>query len=685
MRSIEILAPAGGPDCLEPAVRCGADAVYLGASRFSARGNAGNFHEEALRGAVAYCHARGVKVYLAFNTLLRDREWPEALALAEFACALGVDAAIVQDLGLAQMIRRAAPGLRLHASTQMSIHTPAGARLLAEQGFSRVVLARELSFEEIAAIAEQSPIELEVFVHGALCMSVSGQCYFSAMLGGRSGNRGLCAQPCRLPFSAPGGTGYDLSLKDLSAIGMIAELAKIGVASAKIEGRMKRPEYVAAAVTACRHAADGTPPPEGLEEALRTVFSRTGFTNGYLEAKRGRAMFGVREKEDAQVFARSLGFLHGLYRTERQRVGVDFSLTVEKGRPANLQARDAGGREAAALGPVPEEALNRPLTPALCEQHLRKTGGTPFYAREVDCRVGEGLSLPLSALGALRREALDSLLALRGQGEPVAFNPPQPAIVKSRRAGTPELRAHFADAARVPAETEGIALVYVPLATPPAALRALLGRGLRVGVELPRGLFGLESSVREALSRAVDAGVRDAYVGNLGAIPLVLEAGLCAHGGFSLNVMNTNTLQALETMGLCDAELSIELTAAQARSVGGALPRGLVAYGRIPLMLARNCPAANGGGCAACGGKGRVTDRRGAEFPILCGGGCSEILNSLPLSMLDKQRELAGMDFLSLRFTVESSVEIGETLAAARKGEAPKMACTRGLYQRGVL
>ena len=280
---MEILAPVGSWECLEPAVRCGCDAVYLGGSRFSARGFAKNFDGDLLADAVKYCHGRGVKVYQALNTLLRDEELPLALRSAEYACEIGVDALIVQDVGLATLVHQMAPEMRLHASTQMSVHTPAGVELLAEMGFQRVVLSRELSLREIEEIARRSPIELEVFVHGALCMSVSGQCYFSALLGSRSGNRGLCAQTCRLPFAAPNGTGHDLSLKDLSGIGYWKQLEELGVASAKIEGRMKRPEYVAAAVSACRHAADGEEVPPSLNESLRAVFSRSGFTQGYLE------------------------------------------------------------------------------------------------------------------------------------------------------------------------------------------------------------------------------------------------------------------------------------------------------------------------------------------------------------------------------------------------------------------
>lgn len=283
-KPIEVLSPAGGWPALEAAVRAGAQAVYLGGPQFGARAGAQNFSREELSEAVRYCHQRGVRVHVTVNTLIKDSELPEALDLVKFLCSISVDAVLVQDMGLLHLIRERAPGLTVHASTQMSLHTPAGVRLLKALGVKRAVLARELSLSEIKEISEGCDIELEGFVHGALCMCVSGQCYLSALLGGRSGNRGQCAQPCRLPFGAPGGTGHDLSLKDLSYINSIGELQKAGVCSAKIEGRMKRPEYVAAATAACRLAADGQPVPEELSSALGAVFSRSGFTDGYINA-----------------------------------------------------------------------------------------------------------------------------------------------------------------------------------------------------------------------------------------------------------------------------------------------------------------------------------------------------------------------------------------------------------------
>lgn len=538
MNTIEILAPVGTPESLIPAVRLGADAVYLGGSHFNARANAGNFDREALKAAVDYCHVRGVKVYLTANTLVRDDELPEAMAFLQYACSLPVDALIVQDVGLASLIRAAAPGMRLHGSTQMSVHTALAAAALYDAGFSRVVLSRELSLEEIREIHAATPIELEVFVHGALCMSVSGQCYFSAMLGGRSGNRGCCAQPCRLPFAAPGGTGHDLSLKDCSAISHLPELYAAGVTSAKIEGRMKRPEYVAASVSACRLAADGKEVPAGLTEKLEAVFSRSGFTDGYLAGKRGAEMFGIRQKEDVTAATNDvLGSLRSLYKEETPRAGIDFYLEIQEGQPVCLAAQDGEGHRASAEGEVPEPARSLPVDAERCRAQLAKTGGTPYFCRSLDCSIGEGLSLPVSSLNKLRRAVLEEIETQRAAWKAPEFSTVSLPAVENHTAQTPpRLRARFADA-RIPDCFRDFELVYIPLSTPNARIKDLLSRGFPVGVEIPRGLFGTEQKTLRRLREAEALGVRDVWAGNLGGVALAQETGMRIHGGFGLNVL----------------------------------------------------------------------------------------------------------------------------------------------------
>jgi len=314
-RKIEILAPCGSMESVYSAVRSGADAIYLGAKEFSARASAENFDFQQLKEAVDYCHINRVKVYLTLNTVIFDDELQQVAQTIKNSAKAGIDALIVQNLGVATLAKQLVPNLPLHGSTQMSVHTLGGAKLLWEMGFKRVVLSREMSLEEIREIAENCPIELEVFVHGALCMSVSGQCYFSAKLGGRSGNRGRCAQPSRLPFRI-GKSEYSLSLKDNSIIEFLPELEKLGVASAKIEGRMKRPEYVSCAVRACAEMRDNGFVSEKTAENLESVFSRTGFTNGYITGKR-YVMFGYRKKEDViSATSKLLSDIRATYKDE---------------------------------------------------------------------------------------------------------------------------------------------------------------------------------------------------------------------------------------------------------------------------------------------------------------------------------------------------------------------------------
>lgn len=736
-KPVEVLSPAGGKEALEAAVRAGADAVYLGGPQFGARAGAQNFSYEELSRAVEYCHQRGVRVHVTVNTLLKDSELPEALSFVEFLCSLPVDAVLVQDLGLLSLLRERAPGLPLHASTQMSLHTPGGVKLAAELGVSRAVLARELSLEEIREISHScigntpenrqsripsgqlcrlveknhsvlfncvnDNIELESFVHGALCMCVSGQCYLSAMLGGRSGNRGQCAQPCRLPFAAPGGTGHDLSLKDLSFISQIERLAGAGVCSAKIEGRMKRPEYVAAATAACRLAADGEDVPPRLAQALEAVFSRSGFTDGYLTGRRGSGMFGTRRKEDVTAATEKvLAELRGLTRAERQSVPVDLALSTEGGR-VTLTVSD-GSRAAFADGETPSESpIYNSIPKSRCEQQLSKTGGTPFTARKITVPE-DGVPLPVSKLNELRRQALSALLEARGHGKPIGFmKKPIPFSVHRRPDGPLPLRAVLRDAEQFCPEMLECEAVCLPVETEPEKLSAFQKRGVRVILDLPRAMFGRENHLRRLMETRKAQGFTEYLCGNLGSVQLCRELDVRAHGGFSLNITNTPALETFAQLGLESAELSFELTGREIANLGGTVPRGVLAYGRQALMLTRNCPMANvaianspgghlpGGHlpqvCLGCKAPGALTDRKGKHFPVLCrqrGKYGVELLNSVPLWLGDLQDELVA-HFAVLRFSVENSVECGEILRAFRGRKSLNGAYTRGLFRRGVI
>lgn len=683
--SIEILAPAGSADALQAAVRCGAAAVYLGAGQFNARRHAANFDGDALRRAVEYCHVRGVKVHLTLNTLLRENELPAAMKLVQEACALGVDALIVQDMGLARHIRAAAPAMPLHASTQLSCHTPDGVAFLRDNGFSRVVLSREMSLEEIRACAGLG-CELEVFVHGALCMCVSGQCYLSAALGGRSGNRGLCAQPCRLPFSAPDTAdltgGYALSLKDQSLVAHIRELADAGVVSLKIEGRMKRPEYVAAATAVCRAAADGEKPDAGVLDDLGAVFSRSGFTDGYYTGKRGTAMFGTRRKEDIAENA-VLSRLSALYRRERQCIPVTLALTAAVGEKTVLTAADAQGHHLTVIGDAAAPARTVPTTAERAAAQLTKTGDTPYVAT-AQVSLGENAVLPAAVINALRREALEKLSTMRAASE-VPFFAVSPAPLPAAKPvrGT-VLR--LASAAQYSAALESHAVI-LPLSTPPETVRDIKERHKApLGIEIPRGVFGGTAAVSRALSKAKDAGAGFVLCGNCNAIPAAKAAGLPLVGGFGLNITNKAAVDAYAASGLAATLLSPELSFAQMTFARDAsLPCGVLLYGRLPLMLTRNCPRkAAGADCRNCRKSGVLRDRKKADFPVQCENGCAELLNAVPTYWADKPNAVPPFLFALLHFTTETEREVAAVVTAYATAAAPTFPFTRGMYRNGV-
>jgi len=701
---VEILAPAGGKESVEAAVRCGADAVYLGTKVLNARRNAANFDEGSLEETVKYCHERGVKVHLTVNTLIYDSEIPQAEGVIREACQAGVDAVIVQDMGVAAICKRLCPELPMHASTQMAVHNLEGALQAQEQGFSRIVLAREMGKEEIRRVAENCTAETEVFVHGALCMCVSGQCYLSAVIGERSGNRGLCAQPCRLPHKVCGskGTEYALSLKDLCLIPHMEELESLGVTSLKIEGRMKRPEYVAAAVTACRIARDGGSP--DLEQ-LRAVFSRSGFTDGYFTGNLGSHMFGIRQKEDVAAAQGVLGELAALYRKETQRVPVTFDFSMGGGKPAILTCRDEQERTVSVAGAVPEVAVSKPTTQESVEKSLSKTGSTPYISQEINCQIEGNLMLPVSALNAMRREALEKLSELR-RGS-VSYSIRDVEIEKSfgkkKQELSPMLRGRFNSLRGLTQDiVSPLAEIVLPLADVFNTFNSLMLKTVKkdkIAVEIPRILFQNTGEVSRMLNAVREFGIHRAVCSNIGAVYMAKKAGFEITGGWALNISNSLALREYRDMGLSEAELSIELSAARIRQMGDFLPYGMVSYGYLPLMVFRNCPVKNAMGCKNCGKKFRtIKDRTGAEFFADCEPGreCSQLFNGTPLYLADRLNEFSGVSWHTLYFTKESLEEIRKVVHAYQNGlswEESGLSSrpgahgefTRGLYYRNVL
>ena len=689
----ELLAPAGGPEALRAAVQCGADAVYLGFGAFNARRNAKNFTEAEFRAAVRYCHGRGVKVYLTLNTLLFDRELSAAAQTAVLASAIGVDAILVQDLGVLQAVRAAAPDLPLHASTQMTVHNTDGALQAREMGLQRVVLAREMAKEQIAAVCALEGIETEVFVHGAHCMCYSGQCAMSALIGGRSGNRGTCAQPCRLPYTLEGQDNrYPLSLKDMSLADHIPELTAMGISCLKLEGRMKRPEYVAVVTTIYAALLRENRRPTAAERRdLEAAFSRSGFTDGYFKGKPDASMFGVRgEKtpEPKELFAHVRTEYE---RCEHRSIPVSMALCVRRGVPCRLTVRDGAGRSAESTGPVPEEARSKPLTPEDLRARLGKTGGTAFEAAEIAVELDGGLSMPASAVNALRRDALAALEEVRCAPPPRRTG--AYALPRKEHAGeaSPRLSVSVARAGQVSAELLALspALLYVPaeeipalppLAIPAGTLWAVLPR-IYTDADRPRLL--------RLLQAAAERGAAGAAVSNLGHLPLCREAGLPMRGDWGLNVTNSETLRFLQRAGLRSAAVSFELRAEQIRDLDKALPTEAVVYGRLPLMLTEHClNKPRRGACRCAEAPALLTDRTGAAFPVLPAFGCrSEIENCKTLFLADTNDwKRLGLAFARLRFTTEPAEECLRVLrrySGAEEGWKPKE-FTRGLFYRSV-
>ena len=693
---MELLAPAGSMEALRAAVCNGADAVYLGADTFNARMNARNFSAADLQEAVVYCHVRGVKVHLTLNTLVLDREMPRAAELIRLAASCGVDAFIVQDLGVVSLCRQLAPDVPIHASTQMSIHSLEGVMEAAALGCSRVVLARELPAEEIAHICKKSPVEIEVFVHGALCMCYSGQCYLSSVIGRRSGNRGQCAQPCRLPYGYGRfeSTRYPLSLKDNCLVGELDELRRMGVASIKIEGRMKRPEYVAIVTRAYRTVLNGGKlTPSDLQE-LETAFSRQGFTDGYFRGQPGSDMFGRRQEgeDTADLFASARATYE---QGEPQRIGVRFYAMIRRGEPAQLAVEDPDGNLCRTRGPVPEQAVYRSLTPQDLEQQLKKTGGTPYLCTAVRSSLDPDLMLPASAINAMRRDVIAELTAKRGRAAPARLNAYDEPPRYDGISGEPQLTIAVRTAGQITSRMLSMkpTVLYVPL----SELAEHPDLPQRVSVEtqlaaiLPRVIWSGElAPVARQLRTVYEMGVRQVLAGNLGQLHIARAAGFAVRGDFGLNIVNSRAMRYLREQGLDSQLLSFELTLPQIRDISKAVPAELLIYGRLPLMLMENCVMKNRTGICACQtGTVRLVDRVGEEFPIVKDPGtCRNVLlNGKKLYLLDKKDALRGMGLWALRlqFTTENPGEIDKVLMDYQgRAVFDAGSYTRGLYSRGV-
>ncbi len=691
---LELLAPAGSMEALRAAVQNGANAVYLGCGQFNARQSAKNFTPQTLAEAVKYCHIRGVDVHLTLNTLVSDRETPEVIELIRHAAKCGVDAFIVQDLGVIQLCKQIAPHIPLHGSTQMTVHNLPGVQLCAGWGLQRVVLSRELSREEIRYICQNSPIEIEIFAHGALCMGYSGQCYLSSAIGGRSGNRGRCAQPCRQSY----GHGrwqdkYPLSLKDNCLVHRLSEIQDMGVASIKLEGRMKRAEYVAAVTGVYRQALDTGHVTREMMELLYAAFNRQGFTDGYYAGKTGQDMFGIRvdTDEDTKLFKQ----LRQTYESvENGLVPVRFDVRITPTR-TRLTVTDNDGTSCTLEGAAPEQARVMELSYDELEQRLKKTGGTPYYVTEVTADIASGVTLSAATINSLRRDALNMLTALRARTE-------QP------RLGRPRNIAHFSGSRYHPGLTIQVttreqitakllkmqpAVLYVPIhiLTEDIAFCRELAKRAHVCAVLPRIVHDPElPKLRQDMMLVRSAGVEEVLIGNLGLLLPANDCHMGVRGDFSLNLYSSAAVNAARELEMLSATLSFEMTLPQIRDVSKAVPCELLVYGRLPLMVTENCLISGRTGSCTCHlGNTKLTDKTGADFPVIKDGNTcrSVLLNGKKLNWLDRQGDLSRLGLWATRlyFTTENPKEVDQILMNFRNPTPfDPGTSTRGLYLRGL-
>ncbi|MBS7298739.1 MAG: U32 family peptidase [Eubacteriales bacterium] len=671
MTDRELLAPAGGESALVAAVQSGADAVYLGADRFSARNGADNFTLDCLGKWIDYCHLRGVSVHLAANTLVKERERAEFVRYVSEAYRMGIDAVIIQDVGMAERIKQLMPEIVLHASTQMTTTTLDGVKALAERGFSRVILSRELTADEIRYIRNGTQTELEVFVHGALCFSYSGQCLMSSIIGQRSGNRGMCAQPCRLPYELVKNgkylnEGYLLSPKDLCLADNIKELSDMGINSFKIEGRLKSAGYVATAVGVYRKALDGKVITDDDRRALLDTFNRSGFSKGWYGG--GKDMMSG--KSPSNVASGDVALEYAKYTDTNanfRKIGVDIYAELKVGQPLNVTMIDEDGNVETVAGEIiAEDAIKAPISEDRISQQLQKLGTSIYYAKSCSVMTDGKATLPVSEINAVRRNVCVGMDRLRTVIPERTVAPYNPEKLKKK-----SQRPYLVAVCRTKAQAEMAA---------------------KCGVKRVVAPDNIISSVQSDVERVtLMSGIGVGHTPETEAIMVMNNAQTYKfgdkkqYGGFRLNITNSETVAAFNNMSALT--LSPELNLKDIKEISGICPTEVIAYGRLPLMLMRKCPSSQNGKCS---GGVLLSDRRGELFPIACGEECiSEIFNSKPIYMADKIDDLtdSGIDGLQLWFYDEKPEDV-ERIIKEYLGNSPAKTpadFTRGHFYRGFL
>lgn len=783
---VELLAPVGSFEHLMAAVENGCDAVYLGGAAFNARQSAQNFSLEEIEEAIDYAHVRGVKVYITLNTLYKDSEIKQVLEFVKQVYMFGADALIVQDLGIASEIRKHFPDIQLHGSTQMTVHNIEGVRQLEEWGFSRVVLAREMTLPEIVNIIENTKMDIECFIHGALCICYSGQCLMSSVIGGRSGNRGRCAQPCRLPYSlvhsnADGITKetfieqYLLSPKDLSTLQTLPELIKSGIHSFKIEGRLKRPEYAALVTRIYRKYIDlYYQDPEQYvvdpndEDQLMQIFNRGGFTTGYFGGKQGKDMMsmvrpknwglkvgtvsfynpkarictielekelksgdgieiwtekdphvtgniniieqkgksvqikieGSIQKGDAVYKTSDVNLINQIQNTYKnpkliRRVDVYASITVKLNQPLELVLWDHDGNMVQKVGDAaPELSIKSSITEEKICNQIRKMGNTPYQCASIEVILDDGVSISISKINELRRQAVELLTVQRKNrykrtaalieeknipSELAESTPTQSKITVFCKNSTYIEQILDLDVDRVYIDYEDIldesfsGDIFDRAHSKNTELVAVLPRISRKA-EMRRLVKAVENLEKTQI---------DGYlIGNLGQVSLLKSSNKKKFADFSLNVMNAHSIKVLEENGLTGVTLSPELTLKEIRKLSNKnnIEKEIIVYGYLPLMETEYCVL--GGTSGRRGNEERCTneckgntyygllDRKGKTFPVISNGKTctSLILNSQPLFVLQQIREIANTGCnLRLHFTLERKKEAVEMISAYKE------------------
>lgn len=736
MNKTELLAPAGSFESLRAALAAGADAVYTGGRLFGARAYADNLSEEELTEAIDTVHLAGKRLYLTVNTLLKERELEECLY--EYLLPLyraGLDGVLVQDFGVLNFVRREFPGLPIHASTQMAATGPEGAKFLESLGVRRLVAARELSLKELNNIHRSASLELEAFVHGALCYSYSGQCLMSSLIGGRSGNRGRCAQPCRLPYEVwekdkrlnGKNTAYPLNTKDMCAVELLPDIIRAGVMSLKIEGRMKKPEYTAGVVEVYRkyldeyleHAAyyDKHPDRYCVEEKdkkrLFDLFNRDGFNQSYFLVRNGREMMALKnekltDKKPPKTPEKKGGRLEKTVRPVR---GV---LELEPGAPARLSV-SLGEYTFAAEKEGVQFPLNQPMSEERVRRQMEKTGDSPFSFEKLDIHMKKEVFVPVQVLNELRRTGLEGLREKilsawrRPTPKPLASAVPK-TQEEETRVGRTELRVlterteQLDGLLKIP-EISGI---YLPATmffgrTFAEAFRDTVIRVQKAG---KKAYLALPYIVRsdgknefvKGLEIAADAGISGILVRNLESFGILRKMNLhrLAILDAGMYTFNSRSLQFWRENGIQGDTAPLELNRGELSRRDNRNSE-VILYGRSPMMISSQCLKKNLDRCTGACSLLTLKDRMGKQFPVqcVCGSCYNVIYNSLPTSLIGEWGTIRNMGFRSYRlnFTVESGREAAETarkfaavLGGKREAESPNdgKEYTKGHFRRRV-